>query len=44
MLPTVRIEDNKNGTWTAYIYSTSFTGSYQDCQNWIKWNCPGEYW
>jgi hypothetical protein len=33
---------NPDGTWTARIYSLTFTGTYEECQNWLKWQCPGE--
>lgn len=32
----VRLEDNHNGKFTAWIFSTSFTGSYEECQSWLK--------
>jgi len=32
----VRLEDNHNGKFTAWIFSTSFTGSYEQCQSWLK--------
>lgn len=39
----IRLEENANGTWTAYIYSSSYTGTKEQCESWIKYNCPGEY-
>lgn len=39
-MQAVRINKNTDGTYTAYIFSTSFTGSYADCVNWLK--CNGE--
>jgi len=32
----VRLEDNHNGKFTAWIFSSSFTGSYEECQSWLR--------
>jgi hypothetical protein len=34
----VRLERNSDGTWTAWIYSTSFTGTYAECVSWLLGN------
>jgi hypothetical protein len=34
----VEITDNRDGTWTARIYNQSFTGTYEQCANWLRWN------
>lgn len=40
-MQAVRIEPNGNGTYTAWIYSTSYTGSYEACKGWLA--AHGEY-
>lgn len=29
---------NPNGTWTAKSYEKSFTGTHQECQEWLRGN------
>jgi|GEM_PF-4051025 hypothetical protein len=33
---SVRIEPNGDGTYTAWIYSTNFTGTYDQCKAWVQ--------
>jgi hypothetical protein len=37
-MKAVRLERNNDGTWTAWIFMTSFTGSYSACVSWIRAN------
>ena len=37
----VALTDNHDGTWTARIFLSEFTGSYAECLQWLLWN--GEY-
>ncbi len=34
-MKAVRIERNDDGTYTAWIFSTSHTGSYEECKGWL---------
>lgn len=38
MRKSVGIEPNTDGSWTAWIYSTRFTGTYDQCLDWLKAN------
>jgi hypothetical protein len=39
---SVRIIENGNGTYSAYIFDTCiYTGTYDDCVKWLGYN--GEY-
>ena len=43
MKNSVRLEDNGDGTYSAYIYdSVVFTGSYYQCEESLRSHCPGE--
>lgn len=37
-MKAVSLDQNPDGTWTARIFSQTFTGSYQECRNWLEWN------
>ena len=39
-MKSVRLEQNADGTWTAWIFSTYFTGSRSQCMAWL--NAQGE--
>jgi hypothetical protein len=34
-MKAVRIEPNRDGSYTAWIFSTSHTGSYDSCKSWL---------
>jgi hypothetical protein len=34
----VGLEQNPDGTWTAWIYATRFTGTRAECVNWLRMN------
>lgn len=34
----VSLDRNDDGTWTASIYSTTFSGSYEECVAWLRAN------
>ena len=34
-MKAVRLEPNGDGTYTAWIYSTSYTGSHEQCKTWL---------
>lgn len=34
-MKAVRLEPNSDGTYTAWIYCTSFTGSREQCIHWL---------
>lgn len=38
MLKPVRLEQNSDGTWTAYILFSYFTGTKEECERWIRFN------
>ncbi|VTU00976.1 unnamed protein product [Gemmataceae bacterium] len=35
MRRAVSLTSNEDGTWTARIYSTTFTGTYDACVSWL---------
>jgi hypothetical protein len=37
-MKSVELSRNADGTWTARIYSTAYTGSYQQCVDWLRNN------
>lgn len=39
-MKAVRLEQQPNGRWIAWIFSTSFEGTYQECIHWFR--CNGE--
>lgn len=41
MRKAVELTDNGDGTWTARIYSTTYTGTYAECVAWLRNN--GEF-
>ena len=43
-MKAVELTRNPDGTWTARIYSITFTGTYEACCEWIRGNCIGEGW
>lgn len=39
MMKAVRIEPNKDGTWSAYIFDSCVcTGTYQECVDVLRFN------
>ena len=34
-MKAVRMESNGDGTFTAWIFSTSYTGSFEACKHWL---------
>lgn len=40
-MKSVSLTNNHDGTWTARIYFSSFTGTYERCVEWL--NAHGEY-
>jgi hypothetical protein len=38
----VELTRNDDGTWTARIFSVCYTGTYEECVQWIR--CNGEEW
>lgn len=38
MRKAVSLSQNPDGTWTARIFSTTFTGTYDECQGWLQAN------
>ncbi|KGH30838.1 hypothetical protein P353_08230 [Comamonas testosteroni] len=34
-MKAVRIESNGDGVYTAWIFSTVYTGSYEACKRWL---------
>jgi hypothetical protein len=37
-MKAVDLWPNSDGTWTARIFSVTFTGTYQQCLDWLKGN------
>ncbi len=37
-MKSVDLWQNADGTWTARIYSTTFTGTYAGCVDWLRGN------
>jgi hypothetical protein len=37
-MQAVRCEQNSDGSWTAWIFSVSFTGTYAECVAWVRAN------
>jgi len=40
-MKSVDLYRNNNGTWTARIFTVTFTGTYEECVDWLRAN--GEY-
>lgn len=38
MVPAVALWPNGDGTWTARIFSQTFTGTRQECVDWVRAN------
>lgn len=43
-MKAVRYYENADGSWTAWIFSRGFTGTYIECMEWLRANgeepCP----
>lgn len=37
-MPPVELTKNIDGSWTARIFSTRFTGTYEQCLTWLRAN------
>lgn len=37
-MTATNLERNADGTWTARIFSSSFTGTYNECLAWLRAN------
>jgi hypothetical protein len=40
-MKAVDLWQNPDGTWTARIFSQTFTGTREECDRWLR--CNGEY-
>lgn len=37
-MKSVELSRNPDGTWTAHIFSTTYTGTYEACCSWLRAN------
>ena len=37
-MSSVDLYQNSDGTWTARIFNQTYSGTYEQCVNWLRWN------